>query len=142
MCTRDARHQSIASELGATWVCEAAAVPPVKLDGAINFAPAGQLVPPALRALDKASTLVLGGIHMSDIPSFPYRLLWEERMIRTVANLTRQDGIQFLTLAQEVPIKTETKLFALQQANEALENLRTGKIQGAAVLVMPFSNTY
>ena len=107
------RHQKLAAELGATWVGSAAAEPPVKLDGSIVFAPAGELVPPALRALDKASTLVLGGIHMSDIPSFPYDLLYHERVIRSVANNTRQDGKDFLKLAASIPIRTKVEVYPL-----------------------------
>jgi propanol-preferring alcohol dehydrogenase len=105
------------------------------LDAAIIFAPVGTLVPAALRALQKGGRVVCGGIHMSDIPSFPYSLLWEERNIHSVANLTRADGRAFLELAPKVPIRTETETFPMSHANDALERLRTGQIQGAAVLV-------
>jgi propanol-preferring alcohol dehydrogenase len=136
VCTRDPRHQKLAAELGATWVGSAAAEPPVKLDGSIVFAPAGELVPPALRALDKASTLVLGGIHMSDIPSFPYDLLYHERVIRSVANNTRQDGKDFLTLAASIPIRTNVEVYPLSDANRALYALKNDVVLGAAVLTV------
>jgi propanol-preferring alcohol dehydrogenase len=136
VCTRDARHQKLATELGATWVGSAAAEPPVKLDGSIVFAPAGELVPPALRALDKASTLVLGGIHMSDIPSFPYDLLYHERVIRSVANNTRQDGKDFLKLAASIPIRTKVEVYPLMDANRALQSLKNDVVRGAAVLTV------
>jgi propanol-preferring alcohol dehydrogenase len=107
----------------------------VKLDAAIIFAPAGDLVPQALRAVNKGGIVVCGGIHMSDIPSFPYSILWEERAVCSVANLTRRDGEEFLALAPRVPVRTEVQAFPLQEANEALARLRSGRIQGAAVLV-------
>ena len=132
----DANAQTFARKLGATWAGNSSEAPPEKLDAAIIFAPAGNLVPKALLDLDKGGVVVCGGIHMSDIPSFPYSILWEERMIRSVANLTRKDGEQFLKMAPQIPIKTETQTFPLHQANEALLALRNGKIQGAAVLVM------
>jgi propanol-preferring alcohol dehydrogenase len=131
----DVNAQVFARKLGATWAGDSSQKPPEKLDAAIIFAPVGNLVPKALLDVDKGGVVVCGGIHMSDIPSFPYSMLWEERMIRSVANLTRKDGEQFLKIAAQVPIKTETKVFPLQQANEALLTLRNGKIQGAAVLV-------
>ena len=131
----DANAQVFARKLGATWAGDSTQKPPEKLDAAIIFAPVGKLVPKALLDVDKGGVVVCGGIHMSDIPSFPYSMLWEERMIRSVANLTREDGEQFLKMAAQVPIKTETQVFPLQQANEALLALRNGKIQGAAVLV-------
>ncbi|MFN0103926.1 MAG: zinc-dependent alcohol dehydrogenase family protein [Bryobacteraceae bacterium] len=136
VCTRDARHQRLAAELGAAWVGDAAADPPAKLDGAIIFAPAGELVPPALRALDKGSTLVLGGIHMSDIPAIPYELLYEERVIRSVANNTRRDGRDFLKLAAEIPIRTSVEVYPLADANRALQSLKNDVIRGAAVLTV------
>ena len=136
VCTRDGRHQRLAVDLGATWVGEAAAEPPVKLDGAIIFVPAGELVPPALRALDKGSTLVLGGIHMSDIPSIPYELLYHERIIRSVANNTRQDGQDFLSLAASIPIRTKVEVYPLADANRALQSLKNDVIRGAAVLAV------
>jgi alcohol dehydrogenase, propanol-preferring len=141
VCTRDARHQSLAAELGATWVGSAAAEPPVKLDGAIIFAPAGELVPTALHALTKGSTLVLGGIHMSDIPAFPYELLYHERVIRSVANNTRRDGQDFLSLAASIPIRTKVEVYPLADANRALQSLKNDAIRGAAVLTIapPFA---
>jgi propanol-preferring alcohol dehydrogenase len=134
VCTREERHQRLAQELGATWVGEANAIPPVKLDGSIIFAPAGCLVPPALSALDKGGTLVLGGIHMSDIPSMPYNLLYHERIIRTVANNTRQDGREFLELAAQIPIRTSVEVYSLPDTNRALQALKHDFIRGAAVL--------
>ncbi len=128
--------QAFAIRLGATWAGDSSAAPPVKLDAAIIFAPVGGLVPLALGATDKGGSVVCGGIHMSDIPAFGYDLLWEERVLRSVANLTRRDGYDFLSLAPKVPVRTETRSFALGQANEALEALRSGRISGAAVLVM------
>ena len=128
--------QSFALKLGAAWAGDSSQSPPEKLDAAIIFAPVGKLVPKALLDLDKGGIVVCGGIHMSDIPSFPYRILWEERVIRSVANLTRKDGEEFLKLAPQVPIKTETQIFPLHKANEALDDLRSGRIYGAAVLVM------
>jgi alcohol dehydrogenase, propanol-preferring len=132
----DAVAQDFARNLGAFWAGDSGQNPPEKLDAAIIFAPVGSLVPKALQDLDKGGIVVCGGIHMSDIPSFPYRILWNERMIRSVANLTRKDGEEFLKLAAAVPIKTETELYSLSMANVALNNLRHGKVHGAAVLVM------
>jgi len=132
----DSEAQAFALKLGAVWAGDSSQSPPEKLDAAIIFAPAGELVPKALVDLDKGGIAVCGGIHMSDIPSFPYRILWNERTIRSVANLTRKDGNEFLKLASQVPIRTETQVFQLQQANEALDNLRKGNIRGAAVLMM------
>lgn len=132
--TRGANHQKLALELGAVWAGEAAAEPPAKLDAAIVFAPAGELVPPALRALKKGGVLVLGGIHMSPIPSFDYGLLYEERVIRSVANNTRQDGEDFLRLAAEIPVRTQTTLYPLRDANRALNDLKSDRVNGAAVL--------
>jgi propanol-preferring alcohol dehydrogenase len=132
----DAEGQSFARKCGAVWVGDSTSRPPLDLDGAIIFAPVGPLVVEALRSTAKGATVVCAGIHMSDIPSFPYRLLWEERVIRSVANLTRQDGDQFLSLAPGVPVRTEVEIFPLDEANEALARLRSGEIQGAAVLVM------
>ena len=128
--------KTLALNLGAVWAGDSVQSPPEKLDAAIIFAPVGNLIPQALINLDKGGIVVCGGIHMSDIPSFPYKILWEERMIRSVANLTRKDGEEFLKLAAKVPIKTETEFFSLQKANVALDNLRAGKVHGAAVLVM------
>jgi alcohol dehydrogenase, propanol-preferring len=132
--TRDARHQRLALELGAKWAGGTLAEPPAKLDAAIVFAPAGEIVPAALKALRKGSTLVLGGIHMSPIPSFDYDLLYQERMIRSVANNTRNDGEDFLRVAAEIPIRTRTQLFPLCEANRALNALKNDAIEGAAVL--------
>jgi len=132
----DEQGQSFARSLGAVWTGDSTSRPPAPLDAAIIFAPVGPLVVEALKSTAKGGTVVCAGIHMSDIPSFPYRLLWEERTIRSVANLTRQDGEEFLALAPTVPVKTEVRLFPLEKANEALAALRSGDIQGAAVLVM------
>ena len=112
-----------------------ATAPPEPLDAAILFAPAGELVPAALRAVDRGGTVVCAGIHMSDIPSFPYRILWEERVVRSVANLTRRDGEEFLALAPRVPVRTEVEALPLARANEALERLRSGRVRGAVALV-------
>jgi alcohol dehydrogenase, propanol-preferring len=130
----DSKGQQFARDLGAVWAGDG--LPPEELDAAIIFAPAGELVPKALHALAKGGTVVCAGIHMSDIPSFPYEILWGERVLRSVANLTRQDGEEFLALAPQIPIRTAVETFALSQANEALEALRKGKIRGAAVLVV------
>jgi alcohol dehydrogenase, propanol-preferring len=130
----DESAQSFARELGAEWAGEAGSSPPEELDAAIVFAPAGELVPAALRVLAKGGTVVCGGIHMSDIPSFPYADLWGERSIRSVANLTRRDGEEFLALAPEVPVRTTVVPYALEQAGAALEDLRSGRLRGAAVL--------
>jgi len=132
--TRDARHQRLALELGAKWAGATFAEPPAKLDAAIVFAPAGEIVPAALKALRKGGTLVLGGIHMSPIPSFDYDLLYQERVIRSVANNTRQDGEDFLRVAAEIRIRSHTQLFPLREANRALNALKNDAIEGAAVL--------
>jgi propanol-preferring alcohol dehydrogenase len=126
--------REFALRMGANWAGGSDESPPEKLDAAIIFAPIGELVPRALRNLDRGGIVVCGGIHMSDIPSFRYDDLWHERRICSVANLTRRDALEFLKLAPQVPIKTETKLFPLAQANEALKALRSGKLSGAAVL--------
>jgi propanol-preferring alcohol dehydrogenase len=133
----DTDAQTFALKLGAVWAGDSSQSPPEKLDAAIIFAPVGNLIPKALSDLDKGGVVVCGGIHMSDIPGFPYKILWEERVIRSVANLTRKDGEEFLKIASQVPVKTETKIFPLHKANEALDDLREGRIQGAIVLVMP-----
>ena len=133
----DAAAEAFARECGATWTGGSLTPPPEPLDAALIFAPVGALVPAALRALAKGGTVVCGGIHMSDIPAFPYADLWGERMIRSVANLTRRDGEEFLALAPKVPVKTSTTLYPLERANEALEDLRHGRISGAAVLIPP-----
>lgn len=132
--TRDARHQRLARELGAVWTGGTLDTPPEKLDAAIIFAPAGEIVPAALGALRKGGTLVLGGIHMSAIPSFDYELLYQERVIRSVANNTRRDGEDFLKLAVEIPIRVQTQVFPLREANRALSTLKNDAISGAAVL--------
>ncbi|MGH9689670.1 MAG: zinc-dependent alcohol dehydrogenase family protein [Candidatus Acidiferrales bacterium] len=133
-CTRGEKHQQLARQLGAAWVGEAMAEPPVKLDAAIIFAPAGELVPPALKALRKGGVVVLGGIHMSAIPSIDYNLLYQERVIRSVANNTRQDGEDFLRVAAEIPIRTQVTAFPLREANRALNDLKNDRINGSAVL--------
>jgi propanol-preferring alcohol dehydrogenase len=127
--------QRFARELGAEWAGDSTAMPPEPLDAAILFAPVGSLVPAALRATAKGGTVVCAGIHMSEIPAFPYELLWGERVVRSVANLTRRDGEEFLALAPRVPVKTTTEVLKLDQANEALARLREGRVTGAAVLV-------
>jgi alcohol dehydrogenase, propanol-preferring len=131
----DSTAQEFARHLGAVWAGASDTTPPDELDAAIIFAPAGELVPAALRAVAKGGTVVCGGIHMSDIPSFPYRLLWGERTVRSVANLTRRDGEEFVALAPQVPVRTEVQPFSLAEANEALTRLRGGRIRGAAVLI-------
>jgi propanol-preferring alcohol dehydrogenase len=131
----DIHAQQFATELGACWAGDSDREPPVQLDAAIIFASVGALVPLALRALRKGGTLVCGGIHMSDVPAMPYSLLWGERSIRSVANLTRRDGVEFLALAARIPVKTQVETFALTDANAALESLRTGALTGAAVLL-------
>jgi propanol-preferring alcohol dehydrogenase len=132
--SRDERHQRLALELGAAWAGGAAADPPAQLDAAIIFAPAGELVPPALKALKKGGTLALGGIHMSPIPSLEYGLLYHERAIRSVANNTRQDGEDFLRVAAEIPLRTEVQVYPLPEANRVLNLLKHDAIRGAAVL--------
>jgi propanol-preferring alcohol dehydrogenase len=132
--TRDVRHQKLALELGAAWAGGTYDEPPKKLDAAIVFAPAGEIVPAALKALKKGGALILGGIHMSPIPSFRYALLYQERVIRSVANNTRQDGEDFLRVAAEIPIRTHVQVFPLAQANRALNALKNDAIPGAAVL--------
>jgi propanol-preferring alcohol dehydrogenase len=131
----DKQAQQFARNLGATWAGDSDQRPPLRLDAAIIFAPVGDLVPTALRAVDRGGTVVCGGIHMSDVPTFPYRDLWHERTICSVANLTRRDAEEFLPLAAQVPVQTQTQVFALEQANDALDALRAGAISGAAVLV-------
>jgi propanol-preferring alcohol dehydrogenase len=132
----DVEAQQFARDLGAIWAGDSLETPPEELDAAIIFAPIGALVPAALHAVAKGGVVICGGIHMSDIPSFPYALLWGERVVRSVANLTRQDGTAFLALAPRVPVRTEVQPFPLQAANEALDALRSGRIRGAAVLVV------
>lgn len=131
----DVTAQSFASQLGVHWAGGSDSAPPVSLDAAVIFAPVGNLIPTALRTLRKGGTLVCGGIHMSDVPSFPYSLLWGERVIRSVANLTRQDGIEFLQVAATIGIKPRIVTFPLAQANEAMGRLRSGALSGAAVLI-------
>ena len=136
VCTRDReRHQTLARELGATWVGDAAEAPPVKLNAAIIFAPAGELVPVALKAVAKGGTVVLGGIHMSPIPSFDYSLVYGERMIRSVANNTRADGQEFLREAAALPVRTHVQTFHFDQVNEALIALKHDAIRGAGVII-------
>ena len=131
----DVAAQDFARSLGAEWAGDSTALPPEPLDAALIFAPVGPLVPAALVATRKGGTVVCGGIHMSDIPTFPYRILWEERVLRSVANLTRRDAEKFLALAPEAGVRTETIIYPLDRANEALADLRNGALQGAAVLV-------
>jgi propanol-preferring alcohol dehydrogenase len=131
----DVEAQRFARELGAVWAGDSGSSPPEELDAAILYAPVGALVPAALRAVAKGGTVVCAGIHMSDIPSFPYRILWGERTVRSVANLTRRDGEEFLELAPRVPVRTEVETFPLAQADAALQRLRQGLIRGAAVLM-------
>ncbi len=132
--TRGEKHQELAKKLGAVWTGDALDVPPVKLDAGIIFAPAGEIVPAALKALRKGGVLVLGGIHMSPIPSFDYDLLYQERVIRSVANNTRKDGEDFLRIAAEIPIRTQVRMFPLHEANIALNELKADRINGSAVL--------
>jgi propanol-preferring alcohol dehydrogenase len=132
----DEAARAFALELGCEWAGWSDEPAPEELDAAIIFAPAGELVPAALRALARGGTVVCAGIHMSDVPSFPYELLWEERSIRSVANLTRRDGEEFLALAPQIPVRTEVETFPLERANEALDRLRRGEVRGAAVLTL------
>ncbi len=132
----DDETQEFALSLGAAWAGEALAGPPEELDAVIVFAPAGPLVPAALRHVRKGGSVVCAGIHMSDIPSFPYEALWGERVLRSVANLTRADGEEFLALAPTIPVRTEVETFALEDANDALVRLREGELRAAAVLVV------
>ena len=132
----DLESQVFARELGAVWAGGSDESPPEQLEAALIFAPVGALVPQALRAVEKGGIVVCAGIHMSDIPSFTYAWLWEERVIRSVANLTRQDGEAFLSLAPRVPVRTAVQLYRLEEANRALDDLRHGRIRGAAVLVI------
>lgn len=131
----DTEAQAFARRLGAVWAGGSDEPPVAPLDAAILFAPVGALVPAALEAVRPGGVVVCAGIHMSDLPSFPYRLLWEERVVRSVANLTRVDAVEFLAIAPEVPVRAETRCYALTDANEALEDLRSGRLTGAAVLV-------
>jgi alcohol dehydrogenase, propanol-preferring len=131
----DEETQAFARELGAEWAGSSGEAPPEELDAAILFAPIGELVPAALRVLAKGGAVVCAGIHMSDIPSFPYELLWEERSVRSVANLTRRDGAEFLELAPKVPVRAQVEQLPLAQANEALERMRAGRVRGSLVLM-------
>lgn len=130
----DTETQQFARELGAIWAGDADQPPPETLDAAILFAPAGELVPAALRVVRKGGAVICGGIHMSDIPSFPYNILWGERRVQSVANLTRADGHEFLQLAAQVPVRTEISIYTLEQGNQALDDLRSGRFEGAAVI--------
>ncbi len=132
----DSDAQAFARQLGAEWAGASGEMPPEELDAAIIFAPVGLLVPAALEAVAPGGTVVCAGIHMSDIPSFPYDILWRERTVCSVANLTRRDGDEFMTLAPEVPVRTHVETYSLEEANEALEDLREGRLQGAAVLTI------
>jgi propanol-preferring alcohol dehydrogenase len=131
----DLAAQDFARGLGAEWAGDSTAPPPEPLDAALIFAPVGALVPAALAATRRGGTVVCGGIHMSDIPSFPYRIMWEERILRSVANLTRRDAEEFLALAPDAGVRTQTVTYPLAEANRALADLRRGALQGAAVLV-------
>jgi propanol-preferring alcohol dehydrogenase len=130
----DTKTQKFARNLGVSWAGSSKTLPPEKLDAAIIFAPAGPLVPQALKAVKKGGRVICAGIHMSDIPSFPYKDLWEERVIESVANLTRQDGIDFMEIAPQVPVKSNVSTYPLEEANKALEDLRAGNFEGSAVL--------
>lgn len=130
------KHQALAEELGAEWVGDTFDKPPVKLDAAVIFAPAGEIVPSALNAIDKGGTLVLGGIHMSPIPELEYKLLYGERVVRSVANNTREDAREFLAEAATIPIRTSVQTFRLEEANDALIALKNDAIKGAGVLVV------
>ncbi|MHB0970384.1 MAG: zinc-dependent alcohol dehydrogenase family protein [Thermoanaerobaculia bacterium] len=132
----DTAAQAFAQSLGAVWAGDSMTLPPAPLDAAIIFAPAGELVPAALRAVRKGGTVICAGIHMSDIPSFPYSILWGERVVRSVANLTRRDGEEFLALAPRVPIRTEITTYPLDAVNEALADLREGRLKGSAVVMV------
>jgi propanol-preferring alcohol dehydrogenase len=132
----DAAGQAFARFLGVTWAGGVGEAPPERPQAAIIFAPAGELVPQALRDVDRGGVVVCAGIHMSDIPSFPYEILWEERQLRSVANLTRADGVGFLELAARVPVRTEVTVYPLERANEALDDLRAGRIEGSAVIAL------
>jgi propanol-preferring alcohol dehydrogenase len=132
----DEKAQEFARSMGASWAGPTNVMPPEELDASIIFAPAGDLVPIALRHVRKGGTVVCAGIHMSDIPSFPYVILWEERVLRSVANLTHADGVEFLRLAPEIGIRSEVESFPLRQANEALSSLRAGNVRGEAVLTI------
>jgi propanol-preferring alcohol dehydrogenase len=131
----DKEAQEFARSLGATWAGGSDELPPMQLDAAIIFAPVGDLVPIALRAVRKGGRVVCGGIHMSDIPAMPYKLLWEERELVSVANLTRRDAEEFFPIAKRAQVRTHTKVYPLEQANQALDDLREGRLSGAAVLV-------
>jgi alcohol dehydrogenase, propanol-preferring len=133
----DAAAQAFARDLGAAWAGGSDQPPPEPLDAAIIFAPVGALVPAALRAVERGGRVVCAGIHMSDIPAFPYEILWGERAVLSVANLTRRDGEEFLRIAPQVPVRTETETLPLERANEALAKVRGGKVRGAVVLVPP-----
>lgn len=140
--TRPGDHeaQEFARRIGAVWAGDSNQLPPTKLDSALIFAPVGSLIVDALHATAKGGTVVSGGIHMSDIPAFPYHLMWDERQIRSVANLTRRDGEEFLSLAPQVPVKTEVTPYPLLGVNQALQDLRTGQLQGAAVVIIDHSS--
>jgi propanol-preferring alcohol dehydrogenase len=138
----DKESQEFAKSLGAVWAGSSKELPPELMDACIIFAPVGALIPAALRATMKGGTVVSAGIYMSDIPSFPYSILWDERSIKSVANLTREDGEQFLSLAPKVPVHTDVTTYPLENANEALDDLRNGRFNGAAVLVIDKNATH
>jgi propanol-preferring alcohol dehydrogenase len=133
--TREPKHRKLALDLGAAWAGAADEKPPVPLNAAIMFAPAGELVPPALKALKKGGRLILGGIHMSEIPAFSYDLIYQERLMRSVANNTRDDGRDFLRIAAQIPVRVETEIFPLPDAGKALRKLKSDGLRGAAVLL-------
>jgi len=134
--TGDSDNQNFAKKMGAYWVGDSDTKPPAELDAAIIFAPAGELIPVALKTVRKGGIVVCAGIHMSDIPSFAYSILWGERTVKSVANLTREDGEQFLKIAPEIPIKTEVTIYPLEDSNKALDDLRNGRIRGTAVVLI------
>ena len=133
---KDDKAQEFARSLGAAWAGDSLSEPPVLLDAAIIFAPIGELVLQALKVIRKGGQVICAGIHMSDIPSFPYKVLWEERSISSIANLTREDGYEFLTLAPQIPIKTEVTCYPLKAVNDALSDLKNGKLVGAGVITI------
>ena len=133
--SNDSKSQDFAKKLGAVWAGSSTDMPPKQLDSALIFAPVGELIASALKATAKGGVVVCAGIHMSDIQTFPYSLIWGERMVRSVANLTRLDGIEFMDLAPKVPIKTLTRTYKLSDTNDALKDLRAGKFDGAAVII-------
>lgn len=133
---QDEQAQAFARSMGAVWAGDSSSEPPILLDAAIIFAPVGELVLQALKAIKKGGQVICAGIHMSDIPSFPYKILWEERSVSSIANLTREDGNEFLTLAPQIPIKTQVTCYSLTAVNDALNDLKNGKLVGAGVILI------